>query len=192
MKTKMIAILVAIAFAVPVLAVTAQATDNTSANITSSASLDAEHGKIRTNLTETNGHKEEMNEKHQKVNLFNFNRGRLKSLDNLLSHSSNLTADEAGAIIQKRLHLQSVNVTTEIDNGVNFYTVTGSATKIEGTYNLSKTFSIKIDAGSGVVMSINANTSINRLPNMTSNVGIGNSTNEDNQDIEESANITNV
>lgn len=161
MKTKMIAILVAIVFAVPVLAVTAQATDNT--NITSSASLDAEHGKIRTNLTETKEHKEEMKEKHKKANLFNFNRGRLKSLDNLLSHSSNLTADEAGAIIQKRLHLQSVNVTTEIDNGVNFYTVTGSVTKIEGTYNLSKTFSIKIDADNGVIMSVNANTSINRL-----------------------------
>lgn len=85
----------------------------------------------------------------------------------VISLGSNLTADQAESIVQHSLGFDVTSVTTDTSSGSTVYVVAGSQTKTAGLYELTRGFTVQIDAATGVVMSVGMNANISATANAT-------------------------
>lgn len=81
-----------------------------------------------------------------------------------------LTAEEAAIIVKQQFGFKSGEVRTETKNGVKFYVVTGHDMEVEGSYALTKDFEVWINSETGIVTSVNVDTSIEARTSINSEI----------------------
>lgn len=63
------------------------------------------------------------------------------------------TAAEAQAVVEKKLRVDASHVATETQDGVQVFVVTGTETRTSGNFEMTKSFEVVIEAGTGVILS---------------------------------------
>ena len=63
------------------------------------------------------------------------------------------TAAEAQAAVEKRLHVDASDVTVETQDGVQVFVVTGTETRTSGSFEMTKSFEVVVEANTGVILS---------------------------------------
>lgn len=71
------------------------------------------------------------------------------------THIDNAT--DAQAVVAKRLGFETSSVKTETRNGETVYVVTGTETKTSGSFELTKSFTVVVEANTGLILSADMN-----------------------------------
>lgn len=75
---------------------------------------------------------------------------------------TSVTAEEAQALVEKRLGLEAVDVKAEVRNGAVVYVVTGRESKEASAYALERSAEVQVEPETGALVAVNLDTRIER------------------------------